>query len=436
MRCLKSARGRRAAAYGAPLLALFLVSAVPTAQDWRTTALASFDEAWTTINDTFYDPAFGGLDWAAVRKELRPRVESAATPAAARAVIVDMLARLKRSHFGLLSSSSADALPGPASVPIDVRVAREGVVITRVTERSASAAGLAPGQVLVSLDGRAVADLKRGTEQLDPRASTLEIWRRVNRALHGWDGSSLALTVREVSGTERTITAKRTMSVGESVTYGNLPPLVVRFDTRELTAGSRRIGLIGFNFWMIPVVRQLDAAVDRFRAHDGVVLDLRGNPGGLAAMIGGVAGHFVGEPLLLGTMRTRQTTLKFEVNPRLVSSDGRKVDVFRGPLAILVDELTGSTSETFVGALQGLGRARVFGRQTMGQALPALTRQLPAGDVMMYAIGDFTTSSGKSLEGAGVVPDLSVLLSVKALAAGRDEVLDAALQWLSTAKAP
>jgi hypothetical protein len=47
---------------------------------WRTDAVASFDEAWTTINDSFYDPAFGGLNWAGVRDELRPRVERASTP--------------------------------------------------------------------------------------------------------------------------------------------------------------------------------------------------------------------------------------------------------------------------------------------------------------------------------------------------------------------
>ncbi len=53
------------------------------------------------------------------------------------------------------------------------------------------------------------------------------------------------------------------------------------------------------------------------------------------------------------------------------------VEPFAGPVAILVDELTGSTSETFAGALQSLGRARIFGRPTMGQALPALTGSCP-----------------------------------------------------------
>ena len=414
--------------------ALFLLtSAASSAQSWRATALASFDETWTTIHDSFYDSSFGGLDWEGVKRELRPRVEASASLEAARAVIVEMLARLKRSHFGLLSASSADALPGPALVPIEFRVTSEGVPITQVAE-TARAEGLAPGQRLYSIDGRTIEELRKGTEKLDARGSALELWRRVNRALHGAEGSTSILRVMERAGGGREIKATRHLPAGELVTYGNLPPLAVKFESRELSSrDGRRIGYIGFNFWMIPIAQQLESAVDRFRQHDGIVIDLRGNPGGLAAMIGGVAGHFIADPVLLGTMRTRQATLKFDVNPRVVLSDGRRVEAYKGPIAILVDELTGSTSEIFAGSLQGLKRARVFGRQTMGQALPALTKQLPSGDVLMYAIGDFTTSAGKSLEGTGVIPDTPIQVWYAVLATGRDAALEAALNWLSGA---
>jgi len=405
------------------------------AQEWRQAAVASFDESWQVINDTFHDPSFGGLDWAAVRRELRPRILRATTLDEARDVIRDMLARLKRSHFALLSSAAADALPGPASVPVDVRVTAEGAVIARVTHTSASEAGLAPGQVLIAIDGRGVAELLRFKAPIDQRASGLEAWRRVNHALHGGEGSVASLRVRRPDGTEAVVAATRRAGSGETITLGNLPPLRLQFDARELTtATGRRVGLIGFSVWMPAVNDLLASAVDRFRQRDGLILDLRGNPGGLAAMMGGAAGHFIPDPVLLGTMQTRQAALSITVNPRVVTTDGRKVDVYRGPLAILVDELTGSTSETFVGSLQSLGRARVFGRRTMGQALPAMTKQLPIGDVLVYAIGDYKTAAGRSLEGVGVVPDLSVLLSVSALSAGRDEVLEAALRWVDERK--
>ena len=69
----------------------------------------------------------------------------------------------------------------------------------------------------------------------------------------------------------------------------------------------------------------------------------------------------------------------------------------------------------------------MFGRQTMGEALPALTTQLPNGDVLIHAIGDFVTATGQSLEGGGVLPDEPIALTPAALTEGRDPDVAAAL---------
>ena len=417
------------------LAAVVIVAAAAglRAQDWRATALASFDEAWQTINDTFYDPSFGGLDWAAVRRELRPRAETAASPDEARAIIRDMLGRLKRSHFGLMSASSTETLPGAASIAIEFRILSGQVVVTRVIDASAAArAGLAAGQIVLAIDGTPASAIVGAAEGVDAKARQLDAWRRVNRAFHGAEGSTIV--VRVSSGGEasaRDAALPRSVEAGDVVTLGNLPPLHVTMDARALrTPAGRQVGLIAFNLWMTAVSDRLDAAIDRFRTAGGIVIDLRGNPGGLAGMMNGFAGHLMAEPSVLGTMRTRQASLSFRANPRVVTADGRRVKPFGGPVAILVDELTGSASETFAGALQSLGRARIFGRQTMGQALPASTKRLPNGDVLMYAIGDFVTSTGRSLEGDGVIPDEPVPLSPAALLAGRDDTVEAALRWL------
>ena len=405
-------------------------SAHSTPQDWRQSAVASFDEAWQTINDTFPDPKFGGLDWAAVSKELRPRVEAATSAETARGVIREMLARLKRSHFVLLSSGPDTALPGPAPVPADIRIYKGEAIVMRVSDPAATTAGLAPGQAIVAVDGNDVSPVIARAQGADERTKNLDAWRRVNQWIYGAEGSVAALTVRTADEARRDIRVTRMTGAGEIVKLGNLPPLRAALDAREVrTPGGKRAGVIWFSVWLAQISEPFEKAVDRFRSADGLVIDLRGNPGGLAAMMRGLSGHFVDRPLVLGKMQTRQTELSFTVNPRLSTSDGRSVKPFAGPVAILIDELTGSTSETFAGGLQSLGRVRVFGRPSMGQALPALTRQLSNGDVLMYAVGDFVTSTGKRLEGDGVIPDTMVPLSIPALAAGRDEPLDAALRW-------
>jgi carboxyl-terminal processing protease len=217
------------------------------------------------------------------------------------------------------------------------------------------------------------------------------------------------------------------------VVLGDLPPMMARVNTQSVeTRGGRAVGVIGFNVWMTSVNDPIARAIDRFRVAKGIVIDLRGNPGGLAAMISGVAGHLFATPELLGRMKTRQSDLEFRANPRLVTPDGVRVEPYAGRVAVLVDELTASASECFAGALQSLGRARVFGRRTLGQALPASTRRLTNGDLLMYAVGDFVTATGRRLEGDGVRPDVEVPLSIASLRAGRDDTLEAALRWLDS----
>jgi carboxyl-terminal processing protease len=95
-----------------------------------------------------------------------------------------------------------------------------------------------------------------------------------------------------------------------------------------------------------------------------------------------------------------------------------------------MDGLSGSASECFAGGMQSLGRARVFGQRSMGQALPALFDRLPNGDVLIHAYGDFVTATGERLEGRGVVPDEEVPLRREDLLAGRDATLERALAWM------
>jgi len=153
-------------------------------------------------------------------------------------------------------------------------------------------------------------------------------------------------------------------------------------------------------------------------------------------MVMGIAGHFTPNRDTLGVMKTKDSELHFNANPRLVNADGQRVEPFAGPVAILVDSMTGSASECFAGGMQSLGRARIFGQTSMGQALPALFDKLPNGDVLIHAWGDFVTGTGVRIEGRGVVPDVPVALTRASLLDGRDATMDAALAWFDTAAAP
>ena len=247
----------------------------------------------------------------------------------------------------------------------------------------------------------------------------------------GGVGSSVRVEFLNDADQPVTLELKRQPLKGALTKLGLLPPLYARLESERLRSESgASVGLIRFNLFMIPVAAPFDKAVDEFRDSDGIVIDLRGNLGGIGGMVMGLAGHFLKEPLSLGTLKMRGNELKFFANPRRVNFAGKRVEPFAGPVAILVDGVSLSAAELFAGGMQDVGRARVFGQTTPGQALPAVWDRLPNGDVLYHAIADFVTASGIRFEGRGVIPDERTPVTRNDLLAGRDAPLLAALKWI------
>lgn len=403
-------------------------------------AVETFDAVWAIVRDTHFDKSLNGVDWEAARAEFRPKAAAASTPTELRSVLHEMLGRLGQSHFSVIPGSASAADPGTLSTGsatpgFDIRVLGQDVLVTEVEVGGpAASAGVKPGWRLTSIAGRPAADLLKGAEHMPAgRVRDLEAWRVLQGRLRGADGSELALTFEDGTGATLSRTLVRREQPGQAVTVGNLPTMFVEVtNERRRTPAGRPVGVIGFNVWMAAVDRPFQLAIDEHRDASGIVIDLRGNPGGLAAMMMGIAGHFIENRDSLGVMKTRHNALQFAVNPRLVNAKGERVGPFAGPVAILVDGLSASASECFTGGMQSLGRVRVFGERTMGAALPSQFDRLPNGDVFIHATGDFVTSDGTRLEGRGVIPDELVPLDRKALLAGQDAPLEAALAWIDT----
>ena len=424
----------RAAAAGLALVATAGAAQVPRGLD-------TFDAAWTIVRDTHFDKAMNGVDWDGVRSELRPRAARAGTSGELRAVIREMLGRLGQSHFALVAWSAdapgARAAGNGGNPGFDVRLAGRDLLVTGVDGAGgAAAAGVRTGWRVVAIGGTSVPELLRALpEGADERLLNVEAWRLAETRLRGPAGSNADVTFEDGSGRLVKLAIPRRPEEGQPITVGNLPTMHVRFESAGLkTPAGRSAGLIRFNVWMAAVDGPFQKAVDRFRGAGGIIVDLRGNPGGLAAMLMGISGHFIAERTALGVMKTRDSELRFTANPRLVNADGARVPVYAGPVAILVDAMSGSASECFAGGMQSLGRARVFGQVSMGQALPALFDRLPNGDVLLHAYGDFVTATGVRLEGRGVVHDEIVPLDRQALLAGRDATLEAALAWMDSSR--
>ena len=422
------------------IVALLTLLAAPLAAQASDTNLATFDAAARIVERTHFDTTFNGVNWIALRDSIRPFAVGASRDSV-RALIRTMLARLGQSHFSVFPSDVAEtsreeAIEESGNIGVDLAYIGNRMVVERVEpDGAAKAAGVEPGWVVTAI-GKVKVDsvLERIRSRPGRYSLTLRAVRGVSTLLLGPVESSV--TVQFQDGRDRPVsrTMIRRADTGPPVKWGYFPTFFARFHAHEERLDNTRAGVIWFSNWLVPLVRQVDSAVDAYRAMDGMVIDLRRNSGGVAAMVGGVAGHFTTRPDTLGVNQTRSSRMVFVANPRRSTSDGRTVAPFAGPVAILIDELSGSASEIFAAGMRSIGRVRIFGATSIGGVLPASWDRLPNGDVLYHAIGEFITPAGERLEGIGVVPDEPVPLTRADLLAGRDPVLNAAMRWIAGEK--
>lgn len=415
----------------------------------RELALATFDSAWSRINSSYYDPDFRGLDWAGIRDELRPAAAEVETRGELRAVLRDMLSRLGESHFAILPEESVDQIDvgdtddgeeadgGPGDAGLELRWVDGEMTVFRVQAGgAAAAAGVQPGWVVEAVGDReldrwreVIAEAETPTARKGLEVETLVGARSL---LQGSVGTEVALRVRDGAGEPRTVTLRRTPVQGEFVKFGQLPAMAAHLSFERVDTDGGCVGVIAFNVWMVPLVAEFNRAVDAAADCAGVVVDLRGNTGGVGGMVMSTAGSFFAERADLGVIQSRAGEIRFVAMPRGVDTEGRLRDPFEGRLALLIDEMSMSTSELFAAGLKATGRARLFGTQTPGYALPAMTIRLPSQDVLYHVISNLTDPDGQRIEGRGVAPDEALPLRREELLAGRDAAREAAVLWASS----
>lgn len=412
------------------------VASLPSVNaETRDTRRAAFDKVWTTVNEKHYDPTFGGVDWKKVRKIYEPQAMAGSlTDKEFHDVLRRMLGELKLSHFGIHppAAEMVAAQTGRGVTGIDVLIIDGVPVINRVDADSPAArAGVKTGQVVTHIDGKPWKDFVAQLETtLAARKVTdgmrlVYLERTLESAINAKPGSTLALRVLDAEDRPQKFDIVRAPFNGEmSQALGNFPPQEVVFESRLLPG---EIGYIRFNMWVIPQMAKLRKAVGEFSKARAIVIDLRGNPGGVGGMAPGLAGLLFKERVSLGSMKTRSGSMEFVAFPQ--------PDPFAGKVIILTDHGTGSTSEVFAAGMQETGRATLIGETTAGAVLPSVFEKLPTGFLFQYAISDYRSPKKILIEGRGVIPDISIKQTRMALLAARDGQLDEALKFIQTGAA-
>lgn len=265
-----------------------------------------------------------------------------------------------------------------SGVGLDVRLEEGRVtVIEPIEDAPAAVAGIRAGDIVVSVD-----DVPVVAENLEATISRM----------------------RGEPGTEVRVAVAR--GPDEDLLSFSLTRAAIKVDTvrsEYLPGGYGYIRLSGFSD---STVGELDAAAAELNdlaetGLQGLVLDLRDNPGGVLQAAIGVADAFLDDGLIVsGTGRIRQARFEQFATP------GDPLEAV--PLAVLINSTSASGSEIVAGALKDHGRARLIGQRSYGKGSVQSVVPLGEGGALKLTTAHYLTPSGRTINGSGIAPDVTV----------------------------
>lgn len=178
--------------------------------------------------------------------------------------------------------------------------------------------------------------------------------------------------------------------------------------------------------------QDLDTVVEDFQAKDAVIVDVRSNGGGSDRASRRTAGLFTATRFHYRTIRYRNGPRHTDFSDPIHNYiEPRATPRFNGPVAVLTNRRTFSAAEDFVLAMRQLPQVSVVGDTTGGGAGNPMFRELPNGWTFRLSRWLATDPDGFNWEGAGIPPDIWTVQTEADVVAGRDPVLDAAVQELA-----
>lgn len=426
----------------------------------------TFNLVWQTIKSNYFDQTFSGLDWDKIKKEFEPRALKTTGDNQLHDILQEMINRLDRSHFAVIPPEVYQAIEKAKAeakarnekqlaatetenfeedpteedlisedysarfgIGIDLRLIDNRFVITRIEKNSAAeTAGLKIGYAIEKVNAVSLVELLKQIEIC--YANIRNVKRHlsaqiINSMLNGEKDSYVVLTVSGEAEPPKEIKIQREKIKGEAISIGrNYPEQFLKFETASL---NEAVGFIRFNLFAVPIIEKFCAAMTELKDKKAIVIDLRGNSGGILGTLVGLGGMLTEKSIDLGT-----SIYKIGSENMVALSKAKN---YKGRLVFLVDNQTVSAAEIFAAALQENNRALIIGEKTAGEALPSVSVRLPTGAVLLYPIANFKTRNGNFLEGKGVEPNFVVALDRASLLAGEDKQLATALRIIKEDKA-
>jgi carboxyl-terminal processing protease len=271
-------------------------------------------------------------------------------------------------------------------------------VVSPIKGSPAEQAGIKSGDIILEIDGEP-------TDDLTVTEAVMKI--------RGPKGTTVTLVIQH----EGESTPVEMQIVRDEITEPSI-------DYKPL---SDNIGYIQIAYFADHTVSEFETALNDAIDDEctGLILDLRGNPGGYLDVVADIADEFLDSGIILYEATDSLEIIRdWAANP-----GGLATDI---PLAVLVDGSSASGSEVLAGALQDHGRAAIIGTQTFGKGSVDSTYELQDGSALYLTTARWLTPDKHLIEGIGITPDYEVEFSEEDWDNGIDNQLDYAVEYLKS----
>lgn len=357
-------------------------------------AKALYEEAWQLVANDYVDDSYNGQHWEKWRHLYEGKLQ---TLDDAYVGIETMLASLNDPYSRFLKPQKADE----QNLDIDSKLSGVGiqiapkdniiVVITPVEDSPAEKAGVKPLDKVLAVNGH----------------STLNM-----------DIDSVVKRIRGPKGTNVTLTMARGKRQF-NLTLTRQEIVIKRVFGQPVNKDIGYIRLSSFISEDLP--EEIEAKLAAQKNTKAMILDLRGNSGGLFPNALTVVQLFMDKGKIVGVSNRNQPKRWFEANNHAA---------YKGPLVVLIDPGTASASEIVSGALKDNHRAVLIGETTFGKGLVQKINPLQDGSELNLTVSKYYTPAGTDINKKGIPPNIEVPFTLTDFKALRDPQKEAAVWYL------
>ena len=369
-----------------------------------------------------------GEDWQKVLPEFIPQFAAARTDEQYRLVALAIIARIHDTHANIYGSDKIlVTYKGILHAPVQVRfVEGQAVVTDYFHETLGPATGLQKGDVVLAVDGAKVTDIITARQPLTPASNEPTQLRNVARDLLRGPSDKVTLLVRR-AGRDFPVTVTRVPGAQLNLALNNGTP--------DAKAPFWKMLPDNVGYLSLGTIKQaeLPAAMAQLENTKGLVIDIRNYPAEFVVF--SLTKYLSARPVPFVRFSEPQPTCPgVFLHTPVLSVPGTKALPYAGKVVILVNELSQSQSEYTAMALRAVPGATVVGSTTAGADGNVSTIILPGNiTTMISGIGVYYPD-GRETQRVGIVPDVVARPTIAGIRAGRDEVLERAVQLIQQLK--